>query len=269
MSRTNRLKERIRRSLRTAYPSVNDRKYNDEEWQQMDKRFAKLRTLRQVSTLLMVLALPFLYHYALYELYIYEYKSSVKYPDEFFPTNSGIFWVPSIILSFFLLYILNPILFKKLAGPEYQDFVQYNNILDGYDYLKMADSRKKLLYFPMLLTVINVLTTKLITTPDDIYYQRTLDITSHSHKFTEIRNVIFFEYTMDKQRNKTPNAHTIIYFTNDDEFNITSYFGSPKNEYPFITLLISKGIKIDSMEAEELLEIYNPVRGWLHSNARP
>lgn len=139
---------------------------------------------------------------------------------------------------------------RKLTGSHYEVYIRYAQMKDGWNWLKWAGIARKTFQFPFIITLVMVMTSRLIAAQNGFMVHGLFDILPHSYPYTEIRKVVYYEGYIDAHYNKFPHPHYRVILVDDKDFNTAGYFGTVENARGFVSVLVAKGIKLDSAEVD-------------------
>lgn len=222
------------------YPYVSKRQYSDIEFQKLQTRYGKWKTITIALLFLYMFGLPLLYGWIFYKCYVLLYAFITPHEYIFYPSTALIFGIPGFILGFATLFW--PIVWtqKLFLRNEYEQFEDYYNNSKGYDNRKASLLVFKILIVPAIIGLWATGTTRLMLGNSDLIVKKVFSLSPHKYTFVEIQDIVLYQRSANRKGELNNNRHYVLYFNDGNSMNLNFYFDSAEMSLPFVNHLSRK-----------------------------
>lgn len=236
----------IKKVLRKKFPYKADPYISQRELDQFGSHYSHWNNVSGFLCLIPITILPVLYTLLCYYLYLLCYSLFPQSGNTFFPCQSGIFIFPALFLTCLTFTPFLRICQKALLKKQFKVYMEYDQRSEQYNIQKASRNISRIFWYPLVVSVICTYGCMLTAAPDRITYRDFPDVHAHVYKYSEIERVTFFSLYIDKKGIKSSYPQYKIFFKDGVSFKVNSYFDDFKSSKPFVSLLTSKGILLDS-----------------------
>ncbi|MCW3120670.1 MAG: hypothetical protein JWQ38_162 [Flavipsychrobacter sp.] len=244
------LSEVLKYYFRKKLPYVPAYEYTAEELKAAEALFKKWSGRLRLIPVILYFALPVIYGWVFYELYLFFYSQYISSPDLFFPMDWTVFIMPGLFLGIGTTDQVATYFQRILMRGKYDMFVDYANRQEGFDNAGSFRLLTRILLFPFLISYILVMTTVFIVSPKQFTYKDVFDLSYHTYRYSQVKKVTYFRsYTNDKKEREAYPHHK-IFFTNGTTFRPDAYFAEDSLAAPFIQVLLNNKVTLDTAETD-------------------